>query len=213
MRRLTFLAALALCSVAAPAAATITITTNQGAVQGDNILFSGSDVDGPSIIGATQNGYQLTFSTLTGQTLTTPAQGQARIEPVNSSLNSLNIAATDGGTFDFIEFNLFNGGTTPVTVTGIDQSGTAFSFTFGDDPGENLNGENFFVAMTDAAQSIRSISFTGSAFTDIRQIRVGPNAAISAVPEPATWAMMLLGFGGIGVSLRRRRNRGVVQAA
>jgi hypothetical protein len=27
----------------------------------------------------------------------------------------------------------------------------------------------------------------------------------SAVPEPATWAMMLLGFAGIGVSMRRRR--------
>lgn len=27
----------------------------------------------------------------------------------------------------------------------------------------------------------------------------------SAVPEPATWAMMLLGFGAIGFSLRRRR--------
>lgn len=27
----------------------------------------------------------------------------------------------------------------------------------------------------------------------------------SAVPEPATWAMMLLGFGAIGVALRRRK--------
>lgn len=28
---------------------------------------------------------------------------------------------------------------------------------------------------------------------------------VAAVPEPATWAMMLIGFGGIGASLRRRR--------
>ena len=27
----------------------------------------------------------------------------------------------------------------------------------------------------------------------------------SAVPEPGTWAMMLLGFGGIGLAMRRRR--------
>jgi hypothetical protein len=28
-----------------------------------------------------------------------------------------------------------------------------------------------------------------------------------AVPEPGTWAMMLLGFAGVGVALRRRRSR------
>ncbi|MEO7411612.1 MAG: FxDxF family PEP-CTERM protein [Sphingomicrobium sp.] len=33
--------------------------------------------------------------------------------------------------------------------------------------------------------------------------------AQSAVPEPATWAMMLMGFGGIGVAMRRRRRTGV----
>lgn len=30
----------------------------------------------------------------------------------------------------------------------------------------------------------------------------------SDVPEPATWAMLLLGFGGIGLMLRRQRARG-----
>jgi hypothetical protein len=29
--------------------------------------------------------------------------------------------------------------------------------------------------------------------------------AAAAVPEPGTWAMMLLGFGAIGFSMRRRR--------
>lgn len=36
---------------------------------------------------------------------------------------------------------------------------------------------------------------------------VGPNpdGGAGAVPEPATWAMMLAGFGGVGWTLRRRR--------
>jgi hypothetical protein len=29
--------------------------------------------------------------------------------------------------------------------------------------------------------------------------------SLSIVPEPSTWAMMLLGFGGIGAIIRRRR--------
>ena len=33
------------------------------------------------------------------------------------------------------------------------------------------------------------------------------------VPEPATWAMMLLGFGGIGMAMRRRRKDALLQIA
>jgi hypothetical protein len=31
---------------------------------------------------------------------------------------------------------------------------------------------------------------------------------VRGVPEPATWAMMLLGFGGIGMAMRRGRKQG-----
>ena len=36
-------------------------------------------------------------------------------------------------------------------------------------------------------------------------VRFTTGAAVGAVPEPGTWAMMLLGFGGIGMTMRRRR--------
>lgn len=38
------------------------------------------------------------------------------------------------------------------------------------------------------------------------------NFLSSAVPEPATWAMMLLGFGAIGTVARKRRARGLMPA-
>ena len=34
-----------------------------------------------------------------------------------------------------------------------------------------------------------------------------------SVPEPTTWALMLLGFGGVGLSMRRRRSRALTQLA
>ena len=73
-----------------------------------------------------------------------------------------------------------------------------------------------------AGYSLRSVFFTaGSAgsltfniysndnddfgpILDEVSLSVTPAAAAPGVPEPATWAMMMLGFGGIGQALRRR---------
>ena len=38
-------------------------------------------------------------------------------------------------------------------------------------------------------------------------------ANLTAVPEPATWGMMLLGFAGIGMAMRRRRRPALAQLA
>ncbi|NUS99710.1 MAG: PEP-CTERM sorting domain-containing protein [Sphingomonas sp.] len=42
---------------------------------------------------------------------------------------------------------------------------------------------------------------------------MGGHIDIAAVPEPATWAMMFLGFGAVGYALRRRRRPVLAQAA
>jgi hypothetical protein len=36
------------------------------------------------------------------------------------------------------------------------------------------------------------------------------NGLVAGVPEPATWALMLLGFGGMGAALRRRRTSAAI---
>ncbi|MDZ4374575.1 MAG: PEPxxWA-CTERM sorting domain-containing protein [Phenylobacterium sp.] len=38
------------------------------------------------------------------------------------------------------------------------------------------------------------------------------NAAVAAVPEPATWAMMIMGFGAAGAMIRQRRRLGATFA-
>lgn len=41
----------------------------------------------------------------------------------------------------------------------------------------------------------------------------GGHVVIQSVPEPATWAMMLLGFGAIGLTIRNRRRKLIAQTA
>jgi PEP-CTERM motif len=40
----------------------------------------------------------------------------------------------------------------------------------------------------------------------------GPTGPLGGVPEPASWALMLVGFGGLGAALRHRRSRTLVLA-
>jgi len=54
------------------------------------------------------------------------------------------------------------------------------------------------------------LTFTSDNDTSFGGVIGGVN--VSAVPEPASWAMLLLGFGGIGWTLRRRQNMGVAAA-
>jgi hypothetical protein len=65
--------------------------------------------------------------------------------------------------------------------------------------------DNFTLAYTDAAGN----PFTGGAGKAVGLIETIDNVtfdvADAAVPEPGAWALMILGFGGVGSTLRRRR--------
>ena len=64
-----------------------------------------------------------------------------------------------------------------------------------------------------AKNPLVTLLFTGADTTNVAKLRLKStqnafetdNYAINAVPEPGTWAMMLLGFGMIGFSLRKRK--------
>jgi hypothetical protein len=56
-------------------------------------------------------------------------------------------------------------------------------------------------------QSIRDFNvITSQGFTSVSNLAFNASMAnTSAVPEPTTWAMMLVGFGAVGYSMRRRK--------
>lgn len=61
-----------------------------------------------------------------------------------------------------------------------------------------------------AAGSVTGISLTaspyvGQAFHDFQQSQTFSLNAVAGVPEPSAWALMILGFGAVGASLRRRK--------
>lgn len=60
----------------------------------------------------------------------------------------------------------------------------------------------FFTGANAGKQSLYSLSFSNGIV----------NGLTGAVPEPATWVMLLLGFGMIGGALRRRQFAGTSTA-
>ncbi|MFD1786666.1 choice-of-anchor C family protein [Sphingomonas floccifaciens] len=66
---------------------------------------------------------------------------------------------------------------------------------------QNMMWQDLSYSFT-AASTTTTLSFTSG--NDSAQGPALDAVSVTAVPEPATWAMMLIGFGGIGASMRRR---------
>lgn len=199
-----------------PAHAAITLYGVPGAVQPDENVLLPVGQTGTTVLGETNQTHTgVTFQSLScttagncstfGETLTTPANGQARIETTEtpSSLSGMQFFLTDGGGFTEFEFNLFNSLnlTQSLTLFGLTGGVTPFSQTFNLDG----NGQNFFAGLATGGDVFTKVAFdaSGTGATDIRQIRIGGLGDV-AVPEPGTWALMILGFGLIGTALRQR---------
>lgn len=193
-------AALAGLAAATPASAAISVCTNNCVMTDSNVLFDTS-MTGTSVTGSLNNSpAMVTFAS--NETLTTNASnGQARIMATDGALNLLTIGLGGSQTFTAALFNLNAAASGFATITAFGMDGTTL---FTSDPlAISANGQNFFGISGGDFSSIQ-ISTT-AALSDVRQVRVTATDVAGAVPEPATWAMLLLGFGATGVSLRRRK--------
>ena len=182
-------------AIATPASATSTVAVN-GACSNmtdgmaSSCHFSGNITDGTSGAGdyrLTENAYNNVYA---------PAHSY----PANLTLTPL------------AEFGAHDSG----TVNGITFSGGSLSGTFTLAPGVDLG----YYAVKAGDQFVL-YEFTGGAGTynwSTADLTVGSGqqpglshivffGSVGGVPEPATWAMMLLGIGMIGSGARRRRQK------
>ena len=217
LHKLAFAAVFSTASfVATPAMADI-VMVDASSIQGANVLFNDGTQTSTLVVGHTQAGTLVNFTgTTTVGSIISASGGQATVDgnlnmltqPPNDTnpLTSLDFSLA-AGTFNNLEFNLFgvnDGGR--AFFTGIDNGGQ--TFTFGGTTGFALgSGSNFFGFQGILGQSIASFSIdiTPGSIQNVQQIRLDETGAVGAVPEPGTWAMMLVGFGAMGFSVRRRR--------
>jgi hypothetical protein len=94
------------------------------------------------------------------------------------------------------------------------QSGGSASVTYSSDI---IDFSKVVPGTTAFALNLLSVSptFTAGTGKALRSFTANGGGNFSAdisVPEPATWAMMLIGFGGIGLTVRNRRRSAIVAA-
>ena len=211
MRRvlMTALATAAAISFASPASAVVTVTDTNGAPL-DYQIF-GIAADGTTVYGSSPSNNNIANVTFTADTTVHMGAGFAQINdatPDNPDWYTLVINPD----LDFSDFKfatqLVDDGTITVyyllTGSGLDannianytQVGGQYSAT-NSDLNKLLSGGVFDGFMIQSTSPI--------AFFEIKQLSYNP--APGAVPEPATWGLMLLGFSGIGMAIRRSRKR------
>ena len=198
---LAALGSVAILGIAAPASAAITLCTAGTSCVADTTTVNlGAFTNSPTVTGTVGIGGPLvTFTSTQGNLSTNP--GAATVFTASGALlTNLTFQILTG--FTAAEFNLEQGSPSSFTISLTDSAGDVFNQVV-----NNLQGSNIFNIIAPAGTVYTSgtlVSTTGGAFQDFKQLRV---VAAGAVPEPATWAMMLLGFGAMGASLRRSRRR------
>ena len=147
------------------------------------------------------------FSSST-DTLAAQGSGQATLTSLDGLINQVTFTIQPGFYFQLAELNLQDQFSNSTQVTLTSSGGGSQTYTI------DGNGANRFGIDYRPLGQLVSVSLSSVlGFGTLEQIRVGEIFQVGtpppppAVPEPATWAMMLMGFGATGVAMRRSRRR------
>ena len=186
------------------------------------VIYSGYDL-GASAPGANTSAAQSSFLAATGATETIDFEKPLS---ANVSITGGNVLSTPPGASQFWGSNVTPGGSyylsftnnvvfdfiTPISSFGLIMGGLQGPNTIKWTNALGLQqisvaqpgGSGFaFLGFTDFGQSITSVTVSSLGDTDgLDDVRFG-FASASAVPEPMTWALMLIGFGFVGAALRQ----------
>jgi hypothetical protein len=193
--------------ISAPAMASVTIegdpanTTVNGYSGPNGLLISGSGLSyGPFTLANLGDSFTTAVLTIgTPETSvnlfedTTPRQVSvdfAFLNPLDAT-GALVSGSTTGFIIPFTSCGILAGG-----CGAVDWSNTPTLFNFG-------SGGSFSLLLQDATFGTPGNARVSGTFT-----YVSPS-----VPEPSTWAMMLIGFGAVGFAIRRRRSPKLAQVA
>lgn len=219
MRKLSVVAALAACSLASPAFAGDTITFNTAPKEGWQYGSGNNYTPSNSAVLSDTAGSQLSLrlhvpgevaSASDSNGVYSFALGTPSISfdwgidqsPYEGTLDNPLITLTNLLTGQTVSYDPLFPGNDNWDGTGLNggdsQNSEQFTFAFlsglGFDP--NVN-DTYSVNLSAGGHSLTTYALVGT----------------GAVPEPATWAMMLIGFAGIGVALRRKRRVALAQIA
>ena len=205
MKRILLAATAIAASALAAAPASAAVVQFTGSTQG---CFGAACAPG----GPTATDFQLVY-TVGGFNQASDPTGFLGVGGVTDNLGSFTLGA-DAHTYTGDIFRLLVSFTQPGTGSQLYQALLQGIVT-------SVNGGSVFINFDNTPQLITATN--GAQFTlAVNDVSVAAGGAVQilsgqlqavAVPEPATWAMMLLGFAGIGMTIRRRRQPALAQIA
>jgi hypothetical protein len=214
----TLLLATALSIIASPAMAAVVICQTPNCAPGPetNILVDHQPSANVIIGRAETTGIPaVAFTSPIGEALIGNANGQADVSAADGLLNGLTFTVQSGFTFGDAVFNLFPlPGQQANEAMFADISYFVNNILHTDTIGINTNGQNDTGIFGNAGERFTSVTFRANPLTtgiqDLRQLRLSdirntnpPPPPPPAVPEPAVWLTMILGFAMVGMGLRK----------